>query len=114
MGEVKVDGDQNLCYALVQGLMHVAALAGSAQRARLVRAYAAAATELAERGPLDLYLVGVTSPPRGTRPALALLAQKIAHGVFGSGRPAGVLRCIVGLKWNQQLCAWDVDWRAGE
>ena len=95
VGEVKVGGDQNLFYALVQGLMHVAALAGSAQRARLVKAYAAAATGLAERGPLDLYLLGVSAPPRGTRPALALLAEEIAQGVFESGRPAGVLRRVV-------------------
>ena len=113
VGEVKLGGDQNLFYALVQGLMHVAALAGSAQRARLVKAYAAAATGLAQSGPLDLYLVGVSSPPRGTRPALALLAQEIAQGVFESGRPAGVLRRIVALKWDQHQRAWDVDWRAG-
>jgi hypothetical protein len=110
VGEIKIGGDQNLFYALVQGLMHVAALHSAQQRRRLRRAYPEA--HFAPDGKLDLFLMTIGPPLRGTRVELAASARKIAEQQVRHADVAAVIRSIVCLESDSNRSTWAMKWRA--
>lgn len=79
VGELKLGGDQNAFYALIQGLVHAARLASPRQLQRLQRFYADHFAREEPSGAVDLYVVLRDAPTAGTRPELYELANKLAR-----------------------------------
>lgn len=76
VAEIKVGGDENADYALVQALAAAAQLTPAPQRDRLRVQYSDYfGREVPER--LDVYIIVTQPPPRGTRPKL--LDRALAH-----------------------------------
>jgi hypothetical protein len=78
VGELKLGGDQNAFYALIQGLVHAARLASPKQLERLRRFYADHFAREQPSGVVDLYVVLRDAPTAGTRPKLLELANTLA------------------------------------
>lgn len=78
VGELKLGGDQNAFYALIQGLVHAARLASPKQLERLRRFYADHFARQQPSGAVDLYVVLHDAPTAGTRPELFELARTLA------------------------------------
>lgn len=78
VGELKLGGDQNAFYALIQGLVHAARLASPRQLQRLRRFYADHFASEQPSDAVDLYVVLHDAPTAGTRAELFELASKLA------------------------------------
>jgi hypothetical protein len=110
VGEVKIGGDQNLFYALIQGLMHVAALANTHQRTRLARFHPSIFDTDTK---LDLFLLTVAPPTAGTRLRLAWLAEVAAFQQMQLPGATSILRQIVCLNYmpDEKEPHWHEKWR---
>lgn len=90
VAEVKAVSDENVYYALIQGLAVCAQLAPGAQRKRLSGEY-----ELAKTGPLELWIVLASHNSRGEdKAAMVNLARDIAEGLLLEKPVASVLSRI--------------------
>jgi hypothetical protein len=78
VGEVKLGGDQNAFYALVQALVHAARLSTPKQRERLRRFYADHFAGEQPAEVVDVYVIVRDAPTAGTRPELFNLAAQLA------------------------------------
>ena len=94
IAEVKAGGDENVYYALIQGLASCAQLAPEKQRQRLSREYPA----LSEDGPLELWIVLFEHNSRGEeKREMVGLANEIAEGLMSDDRVTehlGAIRCV--------------------
>lgn len=79
VGELKVAGDQNALFALIQVLATAAQLSVPAQLARLSAAYPDAFPSPPKR--LDAFVVTRNAPKSGTRPRLAAKARELAYAL---------------------------------
>jgi len=79
VGEVKLGGDQNAFYALIQALVHAARLSTPKQLERLRRFYADHFAGEQPAGVVDVYVIVRDAPAAGTRPELFKLATKLAE-----------------------------------
>lgn len=77
-GEVKLGGDQNVFYALIQALVHAARLATPSQMERLRRFYADHFASDHPAAVVDVYVIVRDAPTAGTRPVLFELATTLA------------------------------------
>jgi hypothetical protein len=94
VGELKLGGDQNAFYALIQGLVHAARLASPRQLQRLRRFYADHYATEQPSGVVDLYVVLRDAPTAGTRPELFELAKKLAAELAEDAAVTGKVRRI--------------------
>ncbi len=76
--EVKMGGDQNALFALVQSLAAVAQLTSKPQRERLRAQYAPSFGETTPKL-FDVYVMTYAAPTRGIRPELMTMAQERAE-----------------------------------
>jgi hypothetical protein len=92
VAEVKAVSDENVYYALIQGLALCAQLAPAAQRKRLTKRY----PELNETGPLELWIILASHNSRGRDKAEMLkLSRDIAGRLLRYQRVAKCLSAII-------------------
>lgn len=92
VGELKVAGDQNALFALIQVLATAAQLSVPTQLARLNEAYPNAFPSIPKR--LDAFVITRRPPENGKRPKLALKAHELADAIREQGEIATWVRKI--------------------
>lgn len=107
IAEVKIGRDQNRAFALVQGLMHAAALSGPAQRRRLSKHMKN--EKLSESGPLDVLILEVDPPERENRARFNKLAEDLATNLF-EDLESDRLRSVRCLRYDSQDPGWKPQW----
>jgi len=105
VAEIKVGGDANAEYGLVQALAAAAQLSTESQRRRLHTEYR---DYLGAHPPrhLDIYVITARAPERGTRPQLAARAHQLARDLEERGALSQWVRRIRFLEadlWNSEL-----------
>lgn len=87
LAELKIRGDENAFYALVQALVHAARIGTPKQLRRLERFYADPFKKETPSSRVDIYIVLVEHPVTGTRPNLLRQAKLLADQAMAPGSP---------------------------
>lgn len=97
VAEIKIGGDQNLAFALVQALAAAAQLSSESQLHRLHDQYRDALGEIAPTR-LDVCVIAARAPVTGVRPQLAQRARERARALIETGALSAWIRRIAFLE----------------